>query len=237
MKSSEEKSARTTAIIAAAAMVISINPALAYDRRDATYVTSSKSRTVLDYIVCLEGVVSNTPKKMSIATSLETAEKTCREKAKKLVASPSEPNAEDIRAMILECGFRPGDGSPDAGCGMRQEASAERTPPQAPSASAGKYRLSGTEQLAVQTGVRRALKDPVSAIFGGMAAARDKEGFVYVCGSVNAKNSFGGYIGHQPYFGMLVGNGPRVGFAVAGLGGVKTESEAILKVCRDRGII
>jgi hypothetical protein len=135
--------------------------------------------------------------------------------------------------VILECGFRAGDASPDAGCDLPEAASATSAPPQKQAPAAGQYNLSGTEQTAVQTGVRRGLKDPLSAIFGGMAAARDKDGFVYVCGLVNAKNSFGGYIGQQPYFGMLIGNGPNVGFVVAGLGGSKSDSEAVLKVCHE----
>ncbi len=193
---------------------------------------------MLDYIVCLEGAVSETPKKMPIAMSLDKAMKACRVYEKKLPASASEPNAEDIRAMVQECGFNPGDASPDAGCNTPDPAT-ETPPPsvQQKSSSTDKYQLSQTEQLAVQTGVREGLKDPASAMFGGMAASRNAKGFVYVCGSVNAKNSFGGYVGHQPYFGMLIGEGPKVGFVVAVLGGEETKSEAILKVCRDHGIL
>lgn len=49
------------------------------------------------------------------------------------------------------------------------------------------------------------LKDPGSAIFKESAFYPDKESGSnesngYVCGLVNAKNSFGGYIGFQPYY-------------------------------------
>jgi hypothetical protein len=140
------------------AVVILATAALAYDRKDAAYVTSSKNGAVLDYIVCLEGVVSETPKKMSSAMSLDKAMKACRVYEKKLPASASEPNAEDIRAMVQECGFNPGDASPDAGCNTPDPAT-ETPPPsvQQKSLSAGHYQLSQTEQIAVQTGVREGL--------------------------------------------------------------------------------
>ncbi|WP_327205827.1 hypothetical protein [Rhizobium beringeri] len=58
-----------------ASVVLIADIALAYDRRDAGYVTSSKNPGVLDYIVCLEKTVSDTPKSMSLPASLDDAEK------------------------------------------------------------------------------------------------------------------------------------------------------------------
>lgn len=54
----------------------------------------------------------------------------------------------------------------------------------------------------IQDGVRNKLKDPESARFGKIAAG-DVGGQTIVCGWVNAKNSYGGYIGMQPFFGYF----------------------------------
>ncbi|MGO7817934.1 hypothetical protein ACC684_11715 [Rhizobium ruizarguesonis] len=227
-----------------AILVPAVDIALAYDRKDAGYVTSSKNPEVLDYVVCLEKVVNSTPKSMSLPASLVEAEKQCSSQARNLPKAASEPNADDIRSMVSECGFRVGDASPDLGCvpspKQPQQQAAPKTPKQidtgpAPAPS-GPYRLSEVEQSAIQAGVRLRLKDPTSPLFGGMAATRDSRGFVYVCGLVNAKNSYGGYAGDQPYFGMLVGNAPTVSFAVVGFGGTDTESGAILSACKEYGV-
>lgn len=213
---------------------------LAYDRKDAGFVTNSKNKAVLDYIVCLEGVVADTPKKMGVEASLDQAEAKCKAKAAKLPRSGSEPNAQDLRYSIMECGFRPGEASPDMGCGEPVEKEKSPTVDAKPSVTlgtGGQHNLSQIEQTAIVNGVRARLKDPMSAVFGGAVAKRDPEGFVYVCGSVNAKNSYGGYTGHQPYSGMLVGEGAKVFFAVVGIAGSEDERTAILSVCHERGLL
>lgn len=48
------------------------------------------------------------------------------------------------------------------------------------------------------TAIRQNLKDPESADFG-LARAYAADGTIYVCGTVNAKNSFGGYTGKRRY--------------------------------------
>lgn len=213
---------------------------LAYDRKDAGFVTTSKNKAVLDYIVCLEGVVADTPKRMAIETSLGQAEAKCKAMAAKLPRFGSEPNAQDLRYSIMECGFRSGEASPDMGCGEPVEKEKPPTVDAKPSAkrgTAGQYNLSQIEQTAVVDGVKARLKDPVSAIFGGVVAKKDPDVVVYVCGSVNAKNSYGGYTGHEPYSGMLIGNGAKVFFAVVGIAGSEDEATAILSVCHDRGLL
>lgn len=57
---------------------------------------------------------------------------------------------------------------------------------------------------AVQAGIRGQLKDPTSPLFGTMVAGPGPDGNLNVCGIVNAKNSFGGYVGDQPYMGILM---------------------------------
>jgi hypothetical protein len=107
---------RATTISIGLALASSVAMASAYTRTDAQHVTSSKNRAVLDYVVCLEDAVGRTPKSMSIMESLEAAEHECSEARDKLPNSATEPTADDLRLMILECGFRAGDASPDAGC-------------------------------------------------------------------------------------------------------------------------
>lgn len=89
----------------------------------------------------------------------------------------------------------------------------------------------------VVSAVRKRLKDPESARFGVMAAARKdgKEG-VDVCGMVNARNSYGGYTGEQPFIGTMFidrPNGKPPIFIPLAIGGNKIAREATIKVCRD----
>ena len=64
--------------------------------------------------------------------------------------------------------------------------------------------------------VKDGLKDPNSALFESSYHASG-EGDGYVCGQVNAKNSYGGYTGKKPYYvyietedGKLKKHGPVV---------------------------
>lgn len=79
--------------------------------------------------------------------------------------------------------------------------------------------LSDPDKAAIRRDVRKTLKDPESAKFGPMTAKKDAKGIVYVCGLVNAKNSYGGYTGMQHYMGILL-HPPKkpVAFASAGMG-------------------
>ena len=78
-------------------------------------------------------------------------------------------------------------------------------------AAFGPTQRSGTKtgnafsQDVVETAVRARLRDPQSAVFRDLSATSNRKisgapaGLV-VCGYVNAKNSFGGYIGEKPFF-------------------------------------
>ncbi len=90
----------------------------AYDATDAEYVTSSKNPVVLQYIVCLEDAVGATPRNVGVAAALAGAADSCKRWEKGLPGTPDEPDSEMIRQSIMECGFRPGDASPDANCGQ-----------------------------------------------------------------------------------------------------------------------
>jgi hypothetical protein len=54
-------------------------------------------------------------------------------------------------------------------------------------------------QASAQIEVRKNLKDPESARFAGVRVHRSKAGIAAVCGSVNAKNGFGGYGGDKDF--------------------------------------
>lgn len=51
--------------------------------------------------------------------------------------------------------------------------------------------------------VRNELKDPYSAQFSGIKVKRNEQGG-FVCGMVNAKNSFGGYVGNELFMAGAV---------------------------------
>lgn len=72
----------------------------------------------------------------------------------------------------------------------------------APPVATQAIELSADQVAAVQAGLRASLKDPDSARFGPMKASRAGDA-IYVCGYVNAKNSYGGFTGMQSYFGLL----------------------------------
>lgn len=95
------------------------------------------------------------------------------------------------------------------------------------------YSLSKQEIEQVEAGVRGRLKDPGSANFGKIVAGKDDQGKVIVCGLVNSKNSFGGYVGMSPFSGELFGGGQ---FDVAYLGGAADVSAAIYQFCSIRGL-
>lgn len=91
--------------------------------------------------------------------------------------------------------------------------------------------LTGTQRSIVEQGVRAALKDPDSAKFGGpVAAARAADGDVTACGFVNAKNSYGGYVGSSPYIAKLRGT-----VIVDSTTGSGSEADTIALMCRSAG--
>ncbi len=63
--------------------------------------------------------------------------------------------------------------------------------------------LTAAQEEKVLDGLRKILKDPNSAILGQIEAGPEESGTIYICGFVNAKNSFGGYTGDKPFIGML----------------------------------
>jgi hypothetical protein len=61
-------------------------------------------------------------------------------------------------------------------------------------------------RTAIENGVRHGMKDPYSAMFGTIIAGQrvwQGQNEIVACGYVNSKNSFGGYVGMQPFEGKL----------------------------------
>ncbi|MDQ0135034.1 hypothetical protein J2T08_002955 [Neorhizobium galegae] len=104
-----------------------------------------------------------------------------------------------------------------------------------------KRALTAEEISIVQQGVRRSLKDPHSAIFGSMTAAKVDKNSSWVCGVVNAKNNFGGYTGNKPFMGQLAhipaGDKAIRDFSVVSMGGTDSATYAAIEMCRRYGVI
>jgi hypothetical protein len=96
--------------------------------------------------------------------------------------------------------------------------------------------LTELQRRTIEERVREKLKDPDSARFDGFQGGRDDNGFILVCGWVNAKNSYGGYMGRQPFDGIMIVEGEKIVFVPSSVGGSDPEISATLEVCRQQGI-
>lgn len=91
----------------------------AYTYADAAYVTKSRDKARLDLIVCLQGVAGRSfpGGKGGVDKALEEAAFACGAWANRVQPMSGEPDVLDLFDSIKECGFQPGDASPDADCG------------------------------------------------------------------------------------------------------------------------
>jgi len=92
--------------------------------------------------------------------------------------------------------------------------------------------LTQQEMKTVEDAVRRSLTDPASAQFGELSAAADDANLVAVCGYVNAKNGFGGYVGAKPFRGVLIDGQ----FEVTNFGNNDKAVRETVERCRSFGI-
>lgn len=88
---------------------------------------------------------------------------------------------------------------------------------------------------AIEAGVKRRLKDPNSAMFDRIQVSKVNQNTYNVCGFVNAKNSFGGYSGNAPFYGVLH-RGYRFEFRTMADTSKDGEVWALQAVCRKAGI-
>jgi hypothetical protein len=101
-----------------------------YSAADARYVTSSQNPDVLNYIVCLENTMSypGMQDKWGFQGAMDIAQNECR--TLPFPGYPALPSTDDLARSIQECGFRPGDASPDMGCGATPVAVSQSYPVQ-----------------------------------------------------------------------------------------------------------
>jgi hypothetical protein len=92
--------------------------------------------------------------------------------------------------------------------------------------------LSAEQVKQIQSGVLASLKDPDSAKFSGpMVATKKSNDDIHACGLVNAKNSYGGYVGDSPYIATLR-DGKVIDTATKG----GDDAFWIIKICKERGV-
>jgi hypothetical protein len=115
-----------------------------------------------------------------------------------------------------------------AGCAARQPA------PQADAVLYTPYTLSKAELDEIKKKVSSMMKDPESARFSDISAVRYGN-MVDVCGLLNAKNSYGGYVGYHAFFGSLTL--PQHLFFPIGVGSEHASDGASRSMCRERGIL
>ncbi len=111
------------------------------------------------------------------------------------------------------------------------------TPPPSPPASkierGTPIKLTAAQIAVVKAGTAKGMKDPESARFGDtFLAAKDSKGVITVCGYVNGKNSYGGYVGMSPFIGVL-GEGA---FGLVDIGSSRDGRPITVKLCQDSGI-
>lgn len=94
--------------------------------------------------------------------------------------------------------------------------------------------LTAAERAVVEMDIKKQLKDPDSARFKWLPYIEQPNG--HYCGLVNAKNSYGGYTGDQPFYVMLVmPEGPIFAANVVGVGGNEFRQRAIIQQCAEQG--
>jgi hypothetical protein len=100
--------------------------------------------------------------------------------------------------------------------------------------------LTPAEKAVLAKGFAAGLKDPDSAKFQWAKVPKTlpAEGSVDYCAMVNAKNSYGGYIGSQPFIGLIaVSKGKIISGAIGAVGDATPMYRDILpKMCRDKGL-
>jgi hypothetical protein len=97
------------------------------------------------------------------------------------------------------------------------------------------YKLDRKQQDAVVAGITRWLKDPSTAYFGTMAAARNPLGYITVCGDVDGRNSAGHFVGMAPYVGVLLGQPAKPEFVVVQIAAFGRERAEVVSLCRESG--
>lgn len=113
------------------------------------------------------------------------------------------------------------------------------TLPPAPASAIEKGRpvlLTAQQQEAVVVAILSWMKDPASARFGDMRAARNSRDWITVCGEVDGSNSAGRQSGSAPFIGVLAGTAQAPEFVVVEIGGAARDRAIVEDLCRESGI-
>lgn len=99
------------------------------------------------------------------------------------------------------------------------------------------YQLNAKETAAVEKGLREQLPYEGLLLFGPMAASRNSEGHVSVCGTITAMGGYGGIANKRPYVGMMVNVKPLFGFVPIVIADESaTGQSSVILTCRRMGI-
>ncbi|MWL87687.1 hypothetical protein [Cupriavidus sp. SW-Y-13] len=87
---------------------------------------------------------------------------------------------------------------------------------------------------AITQAIKDQVKDPDSVRLRGVMAVQE-EGVTKFCGEVNAKNSYGGYVGFKPFYAFMLISGAKPVYAsVSGLGDDVSSQSAVI-MCKKLG--
>lgn len=89
--------------------------------------------------------------------------------------------------------------TPTAAAPSSSSTSSDKEAPPPGGWKANRIRVTKALQAAIEDGARSSLKDPDSAKFKDIIAFKTKTSSIAACGFVNAKNSYGGYVGYTPF--------------------------------------
>lgn len=84
---------------------------------------------------------------------------------------------------------------------------AQQSAPEAPRTAPAPVRtvtVSAQKMAVYQSAVADTLRDPESARFRSVRVVRAADGTDALCGQLNAKNAYGGYVGYEPFYAPLV---------------------------------
>lgn len=95
-------------------------------------------------------------------------------------------------------------------------------------------KLDARQQELVVTSVLKWMKDPTSSLFGDMRAAKNRRGWITVCGTVNGRNSAGQYSGLIPFIGVMAGAAAST-FVVVQIGSSPPQRVDVEALCRESG--
>ena len=97
-------------------------------------------------------------------------------------------------------------------------------------------KLDERQQEAVVSAVLKWMKDPRTASFSELRAAKNKHGWITVCGAVNGRNSAGTYVGMAPFIGAMESSPIPSEFIVVEIGAFDPQRADVEALCRESGI-